>query len=120
MRGGRSYAAQPPVRRATPRHSFGAASASGAHTAAQIRSGIADAAWRGSPRCFRIDAIAWQPRYRGPWGRQTGSFASPPFDGFALFHSGSILVPIAIGITREIAGKPATDSHFLKPATCGG
>ena len=31
-------------------------------------------------------SLKWQPRYRGHSGRQTGSFASPPFDGFAAFH----------------------------------
>ncbi len=34
----------------------------------------------------RACVLQWQPRYRGPEGRQTGGFASPPFDGFALIH----------------------------------
>jgi hypothetical protein len=38
------------------------------------------------PQDARRRVFAWQPRYRGPYGRQTGSFASPPFDGFAVFH----------------------------------
>jgi len=37
-----------------------------------------------------LRVLEWQPRYRRPFGRQTGSFASPPFDGFAVFHYASI------------------------------
>ena len=77
---------QLPDRRTEPRHSLAAASASGTPTATEIRSTIAGAAWNGNPHRKCLDAITWQPRYRGLKGRQTGSFASPSFDGFALFH----------------------------------
>jgi hypothetical protein len=89
-----------------------AASAAGTNATSDVSSAMAaqERVANADVACF----LKWQPRYRGPRGRQTGSFASPPFDGFAAFHfEGTI---DGIGGANNGAQSPERDMNIITGA----